>query len=1098
MFEHRLSKFGRTILLVACLLFVGGMQQSCKDWLDDYKYDDSEPEWLGASIYAFLQEGTPNHSYKNYVELIDSLGERNTLEKTGSKTLFVADDAAFARFYANNPWGVKSVADMTKAQRKYLFYNTMLANAVLLDMMPNTSADSEGDCLVRETDFDQLDSVPRIHSDYYPLHSSWPTYNQYWDMFADRQDTLSIAMSSSSIVHIFDSYLKRNSVQVKDVNFVFEKAKGKNYKEGDVFLYGNKLVDAEMNAGTFSEDPYTVSCKNGYVYRMDEVLLTPMDMASELRVREDARIFSHLLDRFCIPVPDAGLTQEYEALYKKQVGKDSIYTLKYFTKDYNGGALFDKLEMSNPADDERLRYDPSAQKSNKDIYAMLVPKDEYMYDYFSNGNGQFLLDRFAPSVVVEPNFSADGVDKLLEALDSIPQVSIATFLNNLMQESFTSTVPSKFERITDDANDDLGVTEDDVDECLIANNGVIYILNKVFSPAQFSSVAGPVDINENMRIMKQFIKELQYNFYLLAMDANYSLIIPDDNHFVYYDPTSFGTYSVDGRMEMYSLQYDSNQGFWYKIYEVDETNKKIQKLIKDVKNDGKVDDKSKRILTDILEYLIVVHNSMDDSEDSKIHPEKMYYSTKGNGTIKIDATDPDNIKFYGGEQLENNTEIVASNIIAQENGTTYCTVPVNESTEDMLYSSIPTPPTKSIYDNMSAHAANKGDIYYEFYQLCKANGLKDLLDKIYAKSEDYEAGSVAANDTLKLYSIFYSELVSNNGDDLDKKKMDNVVPFLNTYHYTVYIPSNESIKDLYNQGLPTWDMISSEASKNPQRAMSLIRLVNNFIRYHFQDQSVYHDRSPFYVYDAENRKQYEVSLATSLINNSTGRFYELKLKSDDSNSTILIQDEWAKNNSVEDAKILTTPSEENKTWNVMCRDRVGYKEISSSSYAVIQPIDRALLNSSFFGYDGDFVRFATNGCRVDTMYVTGGKDGHLGENCYLVANAGRVPRSTSEVSQPKELENVEIAYLMQEINSTHVDWDNKLAHETLVRDAEGKPILITRDGYRVIKTVTEEGYDTYRYYTEIKDGKEYRMKLNNLGEPIQGTEVEIASADANK
>ena len=99
MFEHRLSKFCRAFLLALSLLLVGGMQQSCKDWLDEYKYDNSEPDWLGASIYAFLQEGTPSHSYRNYVELIDSLGERETLEKTGSKTLFVADDAAFAKFF---------------------------------------------------------------------------------------------------------------------------------------------------------------------------------------------------------------------------------------------------------------------------------------------------------------------------------------------------------------------------------------------------------------------------------------------------------------------------------------------------------------------------------------------------------------------------------------------------------------------------------------------------------------------------------------------------------------------------------------------------------------------------------------------------------------------------------------------------------------------------------------------------------------------------------------------------------------------------------------------------------------------------------------
>ncbi len=1110
MFEHRLSKFCRAFLLALSLLLVSGMQQSCKDWLDEYKYDDSEPDWLGASIYAFLQEGTPSHSYRNYVELIDSLGERETLEKTGSKTLFVADDAAFARFYQNDPWGwgVKSIADMTKAQRKYLFYNTMLANAVLLDMMPNTSANSEGDCLSRETEFDQLDSIPMIHGNYYPLHPSWPTYNNYWTLFANREDTLRIAMSSSSIVHIFDAYLKKNAVQVSDVNFIFGKSgeASKSYSEGDIFLYNNKLVDAEVNTGTFSEDPYTISCKNGYVYRMDDVLVPPLDMASELRGREDTRIFSHLIDRFCIPVANVELTQEYEALYKVKAEKDSVYTLKYFTKNYDGGQLFDRFEVDNPAADERLRYDPGATKGNTDIYAMFVPKDEFLYEYFATGNGKFLRDRFASSIVIEPEYSESELDKLLSVLDSIPQISIATFLNNLMQESFIASVPSKFNRITDDANDDMGVTPEDVDECLLANNGVIYLLNKVFSPSQFSSVAGPVDINDNMLIMKKFIKELQYNYYLLAMDANYSLIIPSDKHFVYYDPTSYGegNYSKPGLMEMFSMHYDENNGFWYEVFEVDEETKKIEGSLGNSKNSNNVSGYDyNKVSKELLEYLIVVHNSDDNNEDSKVHKGKLYYSTKGNGTIKIDASDSDNIIFQGGEQLEQDIKIVASDVIEQDNGTTYSTVPVNESTEKLLYSSVPTPPTKSIYDNMFAHAKDKNGLYYEFFNLCmNSTKLKDMLNEINKDSYDYTGDAV--QDSLKLYSIFYSS------DVLKDKPMVNIVPFLNTYHYTVYIPSNTSIKEQNDKGLPTVDEIQSEVSKNPQRAMSMIRLLNNFVRYHFQDQSVYHDLSPFYLYnpDKDGGRDTEPSLATSLINNKTGRFYELTVKSDVTDkgvrpTTLLIQDEWAKMNKAEWAKVMTD-GKENSTWNVMCRDRIGYRNISSSSYAVLQPIDRALLNESFFGYDGDYMRFAKNGCRVDLMVVPGGSGSNVpeefnqgGDNNYLVAKAGRIPRSTSDQPQPEDLENVEVAYLMQRIDSNDPDYNAKFAREALVCDDNGNPILITSDGYRVIKSVdTESGIVAYKYYAETKeDGKLYRVKLTNSGEPIPGTEIEIVSDD---
>ena len=1083
MFEHRLSKFGRTILLALCLLFVGGMQQSCKDWLDDYKYDDSEPDWLGASVYAFLQEGTPSHSYKNYVELIDSLGERETLEKTGSKTLFVADDNAFARFYENNPWGVKNVAEMTHAQRKFLFYNTMLNNAVLLDMMPNTSENSEGDCLARETEFNPLDSIPLVHENYYPNHPSWPTYNQYWELFAKKKDTLLLAMTSASMIHFFDDYLKRNAISVSDLNFIFQKGGdgAKAYKQGDIFLYGNKLVDGEVDTGNFSEDKLTVVCKNGYVYRMDEVLLPPADMAGELRNRKDTRIFSHLLDRFCIPVFDLDKSSKYRV--NQGVENDSVFELRYFTKTYDGGTLFNGTKVDKPALDERLRYDPGDTKGNSDVYAMLVPKDEPLYEYFAdplNGAGNFLLERYAPEVEIDPNYSEEGVEKLLTALDSIPQVSIATFLNNLMQESFAATVPSKFDRITDDANDDMKITETDVDECKIANNGVLYILNKVFSPAKFSSVAGPVDINENMRIMKTFINDLKYNYYLLAMDADYSLVVPGDNNFVYYDPLTYGNHTNEGHMVMYALHFDAkhkdnntkNPYLWHEKLEINDKTLQITDTLSTAKG------YPSNIASELLEYLIIVH----DKVEPRVHENRLYYSTKGYGTIKVDARG-ENIKFYGGEQLEKGTEIVAVDVISQTNGNTYSTAPVQESTETVLYSSVPTPPTKSIYQNMLAHADSETNdgLYEEFFNLCyprgeKSKTLKDALTTIHKKVYD----STIPEDTIKMYSIFYTD-----------GKMTNCVPFLNTYHYTVYIPSNEDIQRLYGLGLPQWTAIENEINDNPKRAMSMIRLVNNFVRYHFQDQSVYCDISPFFVPNVDGGKDYEASLATSLINNDNGRFYDLTVKSE--GGTIVLEDEWVREGEVNQwARVVNTPAEnENKTWNVMCRDCKGTTTIETSSYSVLQPIDRALLNNSFFGYDGRFARFAVTGERVDTMSVTGGKGGFInGNNCYLVAKAGRIPHSTDEEPQPEGLSNVEIAYLMQPISSTDAEWNSDVAREALVYDEEGLPILISKEGYRVTKTV-DTRYDevTYDYYTVAADGKNYKIKVSNTGAEIYREEI---------
>ena len=80
---------------------LGGLFFSCSLCLvtscrDGYDLADEDPSWLGSSIYDYLQS---NGNYTNTVRLIDDLGYREVLAKTGSKTLFVADDNAFDRFF---------------------------------------------------------------------------------------------------------------------------------------------------------------------------------------------------------------------------------------------------------------------------------------------------------------------------------------------------------------------------------------------------------------------------------------------------------------------------------------------------------------------------------------------------------------------------------------------------------------------------------------------------------------------------------------------------------------------------------------------------------------------------------------------------------------------------------------------------------------------------------------------------------------------------------------------------------------------------------------------------------------------------------------
>lgn len=1097
MFKHRLSKFGKTSLFAMFMLLVGGSFQSCQD---DYDLPKEEPKWLGASIYDFLKTGSPGHSYSNYVELIDSLGEKETLAHTGSKTLFVADDAAFERFFEDNPWGVKSISEMSKSQMRYLFYNSMLDNALLLDMLSSSGPkeDDEGKILRRTTSYPVIDSIPMVEG------VDMPRFNKYWDALrgTERDAALRIAKDGAApmMVHFLYDYLKAQTIKASDIEFLFRKngEQLKTYTDNEALIFDRKLVASGVPTDGFSDDTMTITCKNGYIYRLDEVLLAPSNMAEELRNHENTKVFSHLLDRFCIPVYDASLSANYQAYHKTN---DSIFRLRYFNSDDFTSYPLLESKGANPVIEERLVYDPGKNDyavsggSQLDMAAMLVPNDEAFYEYFTSGSGSFLVEQFAPSVEIS------DMETLVQALDSIPEINVASLLNNLMQRSFRECVASKFDKVKDDANDDMGLKEKDVDECIIANNGVIYILNNVFGPADYRAVHAPSLVFDNMLLIRNCISQLRYDYYLKAMDAEYSFIIPDDGNFVYHDPVSFSS----NEPKVYSYHYNNerpknntkNDELWADIYEFDPSTYAVTDTLTPKSyalNADKPfgDTFMKNRMTDLLEYLIVVHDGRGEgivqmrNEDGsvKLNPRK-YYMTKGYGTIKVVTTDPDGIvKFYGGEQIENGTEITYTTMHEQDNGFAFCTVPYGDIAPSRKASGIPTPPTKSVYTNFVANSEEEGDVFYEFSNLCMPDTLELLMGTMFPKAKD----KAIKEDSMRLYSIFFNDGAAG--------KIVNLVSFFNTYHYTVYVPSNEAIKKMVENGLPTWDIIANEAAVNPAKAASEMRLLNNFLRYHFQDNSVFVDNVPFSIPSPEGGRYYEANFPTAVVNAKTGRFYETVVKSDEDNSTILVTDQL--NNVIkeklgaeyeEPAKVVTT-GVEGKVWNLMSRDiefsAKSNPNIATSSYSVIQPINRALLNDGLFGYDGRFRRYAADGELVDVMAVEG-LEGSVtvdGAKPYLVANVGEYEMEALD-GTPKMMR---VAYLMSPIDESNEAW-NSTTREQYVFNGEEK-VLVNEEGMLVEFVKGDDG-TTVEYVTETaEDGNNYMIKVNNNGGVVERILVE--------
>ena len=90
-----INKIAKAKLALMALLAVGALQSCEKDILV------GQPEWLGNSIYERLQEGIDGKSFNYTLRLIDDLGQSEVLSQTGSKTLFVASDEDYDKWFAD-------------------------------------------------------------------------------------------------------------------------------------------------------------------------------------------------------------------------------------------------------------------------------------------------------------------------------------------------------------------------------------------------------------------------------------------------------------------------------------------------------------------------------------------------------------------------------------------------------------------------------------------------------------------------------------------------------------------------------------------------------------------------------------------------------------------------------------------------------------------------------------------------------------------------------------------------------------------------------------------------------------------------------------
>jgi len=952
--KNRLIKEGRKWLTAMCILTMCGLTYSCSD---DYDLPDKKPSWLGASIYDYLVD---QKNYTNTVRLIQDLGYQEVLERTGSKTLFVADDDAFAKFYQNNSWGVHKYEDLTRSQKSLLLSSSMLDNAYLLEMMTNISSGStiaKNQCLRQPTSASATDSIPFFAWDGNDIPQ---TFNEdeespdidYWKRFRTQDKGgiwLALDGSTPLMLHFLAGQMGENNITDED----FETLVGSKREPTDAHIYGSKVIEQDQ------------TCLNGYVDKLDRVLLTPDNMAEMIRTNGKTNIFSHMLDRFSAPFYNASLTSSHLQLTGI---RDSVFSKRYFSARSSSGRL-DRDPYGNtfqyPLDYDPgwNEYYPEGQQLYTDMGAMFVPSDEVLEKYFlPGGAGEFLMEAYAKK--------ENTAENLIYNIDQIPLRIICKFVQNLMKTSFINTVPSKYITIMNDAKDPMfGTVEGGVegfratiDTTLLANNGAVYIMNQVFAPAAYAAVSAPALVGKDMKIFNWAISaddsyitnpnsaplNAFFSYYLLAMSSRFSFFIPTDDALgTYYDEVT----AQKQQPRMLSFYYstrrqDASAPVKARSYRWDPATNEIGSAIPGSVQASEINNR----LKDLLDSHIIVHS--DAEAKTGFGSLNQYYVTKGGSAVKISnqsdyslSSDFDQTKtgfhVQGGFQIDNDTvcTVLRTYDRRQEttgygNGMTYV---IDKPIQTTM---------KSVYSVLQGEGETSP--FYQFFNLCQVDanlleraGVADSVKKVEDKDTE-----------IQKYTIFTS---SQNG-------LTDNVRFFNSFRYTVYVPTNEAVLDAIDHGLPTWEEISevitngenevqaaTDAGKSEEeilaitraykiKAQAMITCLVNFLKYHFQDNSIFADRN------AIEPTKYE----TACINNATNRYRSVKVSST-GNGTLNVRSVYstdAAGNDVEGPVRKVTDDATLK--NIMTRDYTFNAQarnattIETSSYAVVHQIDGVL------------------------------------------------------------------------------------------------------------------------------------------------------------
>lgn len=812
-------------LLIGGALFAAGMGIfSCTD---SYDLDDDQPSNLN-NIYGYLRD---QGNFQNTLRLINDLGQAEILSKTGSKTMFVANDDAFKTFYASNSWGVKSYEDLTLAQKKILLNSAMIDNPYSTSMLSTASGNDgpvKGEVCRRSSSLTLYDSVLVVASESQEADDVLP-HNARFDQIRSGHDTIVLytdASNAAPMIHFNYKFVASNKLSNTDIDFLYNQQDGTRHND-DVYVNNAKVVRPNI----FS--------KNGFIHEVDRVIVPLDNMAEIIRKDKEVSKWSSIIERFAAPDYSKDLTDAYNL--NKGTQYDSVYIKRYFSDRSAGSTRETDVAFSKDKDnntfDASLKFDPGWNKymplsgdprdaMMEDMAVMLVPTDEAFDDWWNNGGGSVIKNYYG-------------------TLENTPNSVLDDLIRVNQLASLVGSLPSRFEDVLNDANEPLGLVKDSVKSVTLGCNGVIYKTHKVYAPTSYSSVLFPAVIDTtNFKIIENAISCLDYDKYLNSMVSRYIFLIPTNKGLLsYVDPVSYGQTTST----LWEFGFDETKDKFKRIYadvykcELNGTTGKWEKTgdrVTRVENMSinPNSNESKNVLRnrleDLLDNIIIVEPYQDG---------KQYYKTKADTYVRIPGKPAKGLEVYGPFQAEREYPLnITADPYEMQNG--YALVvdgPVMGA-------------RRSVADVIAGIIETTGDCSEFFNILMKCGAISQNNDK------DKWAGSSLNLFNLKTYGDVGAE--DKPAGNIKQK----ATYLLNNYQYTFYVPNDAAMQKAYDMGLPTiseledaeaWDTYFNETlTKEEQNqlvkeqgccagdsAARIQEAMLDFVKYHIQTKSIYID-----------------------------------------------------------------------------------------------------------------------------------------------------------------------------------------------------------------------------------------------------------------